>query len=344
MTRTVSMPLLTSISLALMLVLLSTAARADVAVVVGGDVDKRTAQTLSDALGRGLRDVQEVPQAPRLAARDLDALMQCVTSEGSKECAAQFMGTTLATRAVVFRLVAEGKRSTKVTITGWVLAKAGDTLAVDQRVCEPCSAAELEPAASELLASLLREVKARTSNTVIEVVATPAGSQIEIDGRLVGATKVRHVVYPGPHRIKVHHLGHDSVERQITALEGETRTIDIALKPTQQPKAPPDGGKRPLPPPPRPFPWKPWAVIGAGAVVTGLGVTLWLQDETPSTGEPEPYEYTETTVAGAVTTAVGVGVAGAGVWWLLRERKHQDRTPVVEVNAGGFTIGLAGSF
>jgi len=343
MTRTVPMPLLIRFCLASILVLSYAEARADVVVVVGGDVDKRTAQSLSDAIGRGLRDVQETPQTAQLTPKELDALMQCVTSEASRECVAQFMTTTEATRATVFRVVTEGKRWTKVAITGWVLAKAGDTLAVDQRVCEPCSAAQLEPTTSELLSSLLREVKARTSNTVIEVVATPAGSQVEIDGRLVGATKVRHVVYPGPHRIKVHHLGHDSVEREITALEGETRTIEIALKPTQKTKAVTDGSRNPPPPPPRPFPWKPWAVIGAGAAVSALGITLWLQDETPSTREPEPYEYTETTVAGAVTTAVGVGVAGVGVWWLLRERKH-DRAPVVQVNGNGFTVGIAGTF
>jgi len=338
MMRSMAMSPVVGLFLISFLVPIHADARAGVAVVVGGDVDKRTAQSLSELVGRHLRDVQEAPFALQLAPKDIDALMQCVTGEGSRECAAQFMGTIGATRAIVLRLVTEGKRRTKTAITGWILAKAGDTLVIDQRVCEPCSEAQLEPIVSELLSALLLEVKARTSNTVIEVVATPAGAQVEIDGRLVGATKVRYVVYPGPHRIKVHYLGHESVEREITALEGETRTLKIALTSTKTPQA---GHRRE--PDARGLRWQPWAVVGAGAVITTTGIALWAQDATPSDGEPEPYDYAETTVAGVVTTAVGLGVTGLGVWWVLHDRK-QVRAPVVQMNAGGVTLGIVGRF
>lgn len=324
-------------------------------VVVGGDADRTTRQRLSAAVERGLRDQREDGRQLALPARDVDALLQCVARDASKECAAAFMrgAGAGASRAVVMRVDRRKATPAATTITGWILAPDGTILVIDQGACDACTPPKLETAATALLGALMGEAQARTARTLLIVRTTPRNAQIEIDGQVVGFAdpEIKRRVYPGTHRIVAQLRDHETTDLSIELFAGETKTVDVKLKPLK--------GASPPPQPPTPAPttpdeprgvrWGPWLTIGAGAVVATAGVVFLVRDQ----GDPSPddgpwsYERRETTAIGATTTALGGIALGAGLWWLLRDDDPQPTraiAPAVGVGADTVTLTLSGAF
>ncbi len=317
-----------------------------IVVAVGGDADQVTRQHLATVVEQGLRDRREETRQVSDGAT-VDALIKCVQKEASKECAAEFMQTTAATRAVVMRVARDGQGKTQtVTLTAWLVAQEGSMLVIDHGVCETCTAAKLDETSQWLLNSLIKEGEARTSKTVIAVHTKPQGASVEIDGRIVGASNLEHGVYSGPHRIVVALNGYESAVRNIDVVAGETKTLDLELTPVA-PDGNTAGSGAKITDPPTHSTVGPWITIGAGAAVTATGIVLLVNhDSEPSTGAVY-YERRGAPVLGAVTTGLGVAAIGAGVWWLLHDRDRDGasaRAPAVHVEPDRVVFVYGGAF
>lgn len=324
-------------------VLLASRASAAVVVVVGGDADQATRRTLADAVTEGLREHRADLGDLSLRPTDVDALILCVADEASQACAAKFMETAQASRAIVMRVVRDRGGST--TIYGWVVATAGSVLAVNQRVCERCSSAKLAESARSLLEGLLKDVEARTMPATLAVRTIPPGAEVELDGRLIGVTPLEHGVYAGTRRIVLHLRGYEESIQEREVLPGETTVVEVELRPAKPTKGPRlDGGPTPGAEVTRPFRWKPWAVIGTGAVLAIAGGALVALDQDDDGPDPFQYRHRETMTLGLGGIGLGTAVAAVGVVWLLRDDEPKRRAPTVAVDRGHVVFGYGGSF
>jgi len=341
-------PFLSLLVLVATLLLTTQATAAQVVVAVGGDADQTTRKKLAEVVSDGLREHRFDLGQQDLRAADVDALIECVSDEASQSCAAKFMESAKASRAIVMRVVREN-RGNATTIYGWVVATAGAVLVVNQRVCEQCNSTKLADAARALLESLLKDVEARTMPATLAVRTTPPGAQVEIDGRLVGVTPLEHGVYAGPHRIVLHLRGYEQSIQEREVLAGETTSVEVELRPTKPGAGTKTDGTVAAEPSKddnrRPFRWKPWAVIGAGAVVAlGGGVLVALDQD--DGGASLRYDHRETMTLGLGGVGVGAVVAAAGVVWLLRDdaREPKRAAPTVVVDRDRVVLGYSGAF
>lgn len=341
-TRPASLLMFLSLLSTLLLSRAAIAGASGVVVIVGGDADRDTRHKLMDAVERGLRDRRE--ETRELASPDVDGLVRCVSREDSKECAAAFMASTQASRAIVMRVVRGDQKPPTMTVTGWVIAPTGTVLVIDQGVCESCTAPKLEEVSVQLLGALLSEAEARTTQTTLVVRTMPPGAQVEIDDHIVGASNLEHGVYAGTHRIALQLNGYEPATRTVDVLAGESKVVEVTLAPVAT-----GSGKGSGSAPPRHSTLAPWLVIGAGAVVASTGVVLLATNQSPPSSGPLHYEYRQTSHLGLAAAGVGVVAIGAGVWWLLHERTSERRrpdapAPSVRIDPNGVMFVYGGGF
>lgn len=93
-------------------------------------------------------------------------------------------------------------------------------------------------------------------SAVLAVRADPAGTQVIVDGRVMGAAPWTGDVKPGNRRVELRAEGHATWSRIVRAELGQVHPIDVSLIPSA---ADPAGGD----------PWyaEPWVWAGAGAAV-----------------------------------------------------------------------------
>lgn len=325
-------------------------AAAQVVVIVGGEANVATRMKMIAAANQALLDNQQEPGIQDFKPKEVDGILHCVSSVTSKDCSAAFMARLTATRAIVIQVGRDGpEKKAPIVLTGWVVAKVGTRLAMRDRFCEPCSTAKLEESAGLLVGELLRETEARTTKTWLLIRTVPSGAEVELDGALIGRTELKHAILAGPHRIVMQLRGHEIATREVTAVAGETATVDVTLKPLARTPASPSPDESPTGSDGRSslLRWAPWAVVGAGAAVTAVGVTLLVRDEDSRNADGSlRYERRETTTIGAVTTGVGVTAIGAGLLWYFLQRDDEEPStgPSVQAARGGAVLGYTGRF
>jgi hypothetical protein len=259
-----------------------------------------------------------------------------------------------ASRAIVLSVAREGRA--KATITGWVLARDGTILVIDQGVCDACTASKLQEVTVELLALLLREVEARTTPTILAVRTTPPGAQVEIDGRIIGESNAQrpleYRVYAGAHRIVVHLRGYETAIRSVQVVAGETKPIDVELValPGTSKSGPSSSQPAIATGPQHRTRWGAWVTLGAGVVLASTGIALIVadQDAPRSPDVPRPYDRRDTMTLGIVTAGLGAAAIGAGLWWLRRDsgplRGNAATAPAVGVAPGSVMLLYTGAF
>ena len=70
----------------------------------------------------------------------------------------------------------------------------------------------------------------------LEVVSTPVGADIEIDGNFVGSTPSSLTATPGPHQVVVKKTGYDAWHKKVTVTGGHVR-LDAELEATKSASA-----------------------------------------------------------------------------------------------------------
>ena len=357
--RTLRSPAATRLALVVALSNLLTSTLASgsgVVVIVGGDANHDTRRKLASAVEQGLNNHREEPRQIVLDETEVSALVGCVSREASKECAGEFMRSRSdgASRAIVLSVAREGRA--KTTITGWVLARDGTILVIDQGVCDACTASKLQDVTMELLALLLREVEARTTPTILAVRSTPPGAQVEIDGRIIGESNAQrpleYRVYAGAHRIVVQLRGHETAIRSVQVVTGETKPIEVDLVPLPGTSKSAHSSSQPAiaPGPHHRTRWGAWLTLGAGAVVASTGIALIVadQDAPRSPDVTRLYDRRDTMTLGIVTAGLGAAAISAGVWLLRRDtgppRGNAATAPAVRVAPDGVMLLYTGAF
>jgi len=115
----------------------------------------------------------------------------------------------------------------------------------------------------------LRTVKSHIAT--VEVTGDPAGAEVLVNGRKVGALPLGGAVRVngGSVDVEVSAAGYRRGFRTVNVPAGEYQTVVIRLEKLDEPPPPP-----PPPPPTASVPWQRWAAIGAfagGAVAAGVG-------------------------------------------------------------------------
>jgi hypothetical protein len=156
----------------------------------------------------------------------------------------------------------------------------------------------------------------------IEVSSEPPGADVEVDGRVVGQTPIRHLVPAGERRVRILLDGYETVERTVRITPTREHPIDVTLE-----EAAPEPAPQPVTHT-EPH-WANWLIggglvaVGVGlmapAVGTGIGDAADLCSQSVE-GMPDACErtYRFGAVSG-VLLGVGAAAAVAGVVFLIAQ-------------------------
>ncbi|MGE0867271.1 MAG: PEGA domain-containing protein [Kofleriaceae bacterium] len=214
-----------------------------------------------------------------------------------------------------------------LVITAKVVAGEQGT-AIDQRFCERCTEGALTTVVRELTKEVLKSSAVRSGRTVLSVKSTPAGAQVSLDGKPVGATDGSFNTYPGRHTITIEKAGYEAERREVETAEGATQEVSVTMRPVDE-ATPAAHGSRMVPA----------IVMGVGVAAIVAGGVLIAMDEDPSKdGGPT---YRDSALPGVVAGVGGVVALGAGFYLWKRASRS---TPTVALTNGGAAIGWAGQF
>lgn len=100
----------------------------------------------------------------------------------------------------------------------------------------------------------------------VEVRSDPAGADVEIDGRFVGQTPLRHLAMAGVRTIRIHHEGYEPVEEEVRVEPTRSHPVEVTLQPS--------GPAESVGPVSRTEPhWTNW-LLGGGLVAGGVAALI----------------------------------------------------------------------
>jgi len=222
------------------------------------DVDRgNLAAQLVEGLERGAFDIID-PGAVESAS---PGAAKC----GTADCYKKIAGAVGATHVVKTRVVVVDRDYELEVIladgkTGKVVARTNDS-------CEICGVVDVGTMLGTAAATLKSKLDALAKGpSTLSVVSEPIGSEIRIDGELVGTTPFEGPVIPGKSVLRVSKEGYITIEREVTFVEGvaETLTFELEKVPSRLP----------------PRPWG-WVSLGFGIAALGTAVGFAAIDERP---------------------------------------------------------------
>lgn len=293
---------------------------------IGGDADVELRSQVVEAARRGFAKAgyNVVGYEELRASLQGSALLDC-TSRTCLEQVSEEVGADHFLRLVVESSgAAYSVQLELLDLGGEVVHKLEDSCAV-------CTITELNEMVTEVASDLIT-TRDETPLPVL-IVTRPAGAELTIDGKSVGAAPYSGMVPPGTHTIGAHQAGHEEAEKTIEVTRSDTvQRFEIILVPV--------GRSSPGADQPRPYKsWK-W-VAGGGAVVTLLtGFYLIGLDEDGTCSDPAaecPRRYA-TMAGGLSTTLAGVGLGAASAWMFMRDKKdaRRARAALVPTRGGAF--------
>lgn len=157
--------------------------------------------------------------------------------------------------------------SAQLLRVGLLDLEVGEEAGADEQSCNNCTPEQLATALVDLVSRVYENSQGRTRGT-LQVVAKPDDAEILIDGRAVGRTPYKHVLFSGKHQITVRRETYQPEVRDVTLRAGEQRQVEVQLSQVE-PSPPPLSLVRPmvLRRTPRPI-WR--IVLGSGLIAGGL--------------------------------------------------------------------------
>ncbi|MGE0550183.1 MAG: PEGA domain-containing protein [Kofleriaceae bacterium] len=307
----------------------TTAHANDVGAIAVGEVPLGNRAGVAGAVEEVARDAGWTLAAGDIPVKEAMAVIDCKHDSQPWTC---LPGTNPAKDARRMVLVwiheQQGEDGSPIlVITAKVVAGDQGTV-IDQRFCERCTEDSLQKVVRELTKEVLKSSAVRSGRTVLSVKSTPAGAQVSLDGKPVGATDGSFNTYPGRHTIVVEKAGFHAERREVDTAEGSTQEVNVTMRSVDE-ATPAESGSRVVPA----------VVIGIGAAAIIAGSALFIMDEDPSRDGGKTYR--DSAVPGVVVGVGGVVALGAGFYLWKRASRS---TPTVALTNGGAAIGWAGRF
>jgi len=321
----------------------ATPAAADSAVIVIGGATDKELPTVQAIAEERLELARWSEVQADLSTDQLADVIACVAGDRPGSCVSDFLDQVSADRILALRLTTEKHDGEKVrVVTGSILRRPGEVVAIEQRFCERCRDDLLREDIKTLVDSLIKSAKATLLPATLVVRSTPSGARVTVDDEVVGTTELDVGIYAGTHTLRVEKDGYEPEVRTISVGDGERVEQEFELTAKGHvdiPKPPPHHSKL-----------APWVVTGGGAalVVTG-GILAFVVDEDRGGGDSgRDRRYLDTAPLGVGTMVAGAAVAAVGVVWLLRSDDYEPAqkavTPTVSWNGSGAMIGAIGRF
>lgn len=285
---------------------------------------------LQERIGKGL-------EAGGLPATLLD------TSCKERECARQ--GADGASHVATTKIEASGRDYT-ITVD-LIDAASGESVSSLTESCDTCGFAELAETVESVAARAGEAIESMTDTPAsLEIVSTPPGASVSIDGEQVGTTPVRLALTPDPHEIMVHAAGHVAHRRRLELASGQLASIDVQLAPEARSPEQRNRGRRLA------------LTLGSTSVAGGVvglatGIALLAIHATPMSGRCSPDVVDadgdckflhDTQVGGAVSTTLGAVLLVGGVTAIVLARPRRgeasDRRARVEPRGLGATVSF----
>lgn len=302
-------------------------ARADVGVVVAGEATMQPALVaqLETWLKTHGHDLVSAPLPPDA----INSLIDCFVVE-DKTCARKVVEKRAKSQAVVFAQVnvqtgANALERTVILTAHW-FDKGRDAVS-ERKFCEKCTDVTLRQTADELML-VLAGSGAKDAGR-LKLTSNPPGARVLVKGKPIGTTPLEQVFAPGDHEVTIEHDGKQPEVRKISIRKDETTALDVQLRSEPSPTG--RVGKLPF------------ALLGAGVVLTATGVVLYAIDEDPSSVPTSQPRYLDSAPIGVPVMIGGIAVAAVG-GYLLWRRTGASSTPVVAATPGGGFVGWSGRF
>jgi hypothetical protein len=302
-------------------------------IAVGGGIDERLARSLDGRVADGLRRGQfTVIPAEEVRGR--------VPAGACDAACLRAIGDATGARYLVRSEVSVEGRDYNVRLV-LLRADTGEPVVDSGEQCEICGHEELADRVGDVASALRRKL-----GLVVEppprlrVLTRPDGSEVRIDGVVVGVTPLDLVVAAGEHEVVVQRPGFVAHQRRLRFVDGATETIAAELGPVVAPAAAPKRRLAPIG----------WAALAVGLAATAAGVGLIAVDERPierdCSGENVDVaghcKWRHNTLAGGVVlTVTGIAAVAVGAALVAIDRQRGKRSPALarlRMHPGGFGL------
>jgi hypothetical protein len=269
-----------------------------------------------------------------LSRQDSDGLLSCATPAQPWSCLPSSARGVQQALTVAVELRPSDTGTPTLVLIGKAFVTSPAMLVTHQRFCSRCADDKLAEAATDLTLQLLNELQARSGRTVLDVRSTPSNAIVSIDGQPTGATPDTFNTFPGAHVVSIEKPGFQTETVQITAEEGKTATVAVALRSIP---APTSASRS----------WLPLGLVGGGAVLAVGGALIYADQQD---GPDDKYRHSRATAVGISIGVVGLAAIGTGafLWWrdssASSKTAARTSTPVLSLTGGGGWVGWASTF
>ena len=257
------------------------AARANIALVLepsleGGAADDKT---------KLLAGVKSALKAQRLALADSGDRDAAIAGEPQlRDCYSALcmerLGRVLGVQVVLHLMLKQeggaGKERTYKLSAEVLDVDVGAVGAQKTEACVRCSVEQAAQKLGELLGRVIEESRNRPRGT-LEVVSTPAGASVFVDGTELGVTPYKRAAFAGEHKLVLRHVGFRSEQVDVVVEDGQKQKIERKLASGADPAPVIVMEKAPVY-----KKWWFWVALG-GAAVVAAGVTAGVVIGTRST-------------------------------------------------------------
>lgn len=297
-------------------------------VVATGDAELQA--NLSRTLESWLRGHGHTVGAP-LAPDVVSTLLNCMVID-DQGCARGVVEARATGDAVLFAQAMKSRASDATVLIVYWFIKGKEPVGM-RRSCEECSPDLLESTLDEMLGMVLGVSTAARGR--LSVRSDPPGLTVLLDNEMIGVTPLEREVAAGTHKVVLRHRGQQVGEKQVKIQAEVTADIKIPVVMPREQRAASGAGHSSL---------LGGLVMGLGGAALAAGIALYVTSE-EDTGEKLYYRDTRSlgigvTAGGAVVTGLGVWL------WLRARGGDEEATsaPVVSITSTGGTVGWTRAF
>lgn len=297
-----------------------------VTVVATGDADLQA--TLSQHVEGWLRKHGHGVADP-LAPDAVSTLLNCMVMD-DQGCARGVVEAQAKGEAVLFAQAMKSRASDSTVLVVYWFMKGKEPIGM-RRACDECTPDLMRSTVEEMLGIVLGASKLERGRLALS--SKPAGLTVLLDNENVGVTPLEREVPAGSHTIVLMHRGRRVGEKTVKVTADVTAEINIPVTlPADDDRGSSD----------RRSPLVGGLVMGLGGAALAAGVALYLTSET-DTGEKLYYRDTRPLgigfmAGGAVVTGIGVWL------WLRARGGTEDSAPVVSFTGDAGVMGWTCAF